>query len=72
MLFTISAGPIGGKASAGAQRSRIQAPTVVWIGAGESQPMKCVPVLVTMLNRGEPAPQCDPRRSVNASGFRMS
>src|SRR5690349_8935607 len=69
--------PDGGNASRTPpepQRSRNQPlPAVCESGGGELQPMKYnVPSEVVTLNRGAPAPQCEPRGSAVDPGLRMS
>src|SRR5438067_826925 len=73
----MSMSPDGPKASSGVappQRNRSQPlPTKSTTGGGELQPTKyVVPSLVTTLNRGAPAPQCEPRGSSGETGLRMS
>src|SRR5437588_10959821 len=50
-------------ATTGLQRSLVHPSPTIWlVGTGELQPTKKMSVVVTMSNRGAPAPQCDPAK----------
>src|SRR2546430_177750 len=75
--LTTSVGRIGGNAAArraAFHRSRVQ-PVLAAVTSpgGELHPRKWfTPSIVATLNRGAPAPQCDPTGSAVGGGFRMS
>src|SRR5690348_12469991 len=74
-LTTLPGGMAGnGRASSVAvQRKRTQPGPLVKSAGGELQPTKWLtPLVVTTLNRGAPAPQCDPLRSTGLIGLRRS